>query len=96
MIGESGGVTTLIYQEQVNRENQIQRGRSENQETEENSVRQSTSDVTSFSQKGLELARSAVTAVQASPEATVQNEPQGQQALQARGSLTAQYLDIQA
>lgn len=96
MIGESGGVTTLIYQEQVNRENQIQRGRSENQETEETSVRQPTADVTSFSQQGLELARTAVTAAQASPEASVQNEPQDKQAVQARGSSPAQYLDIRA
>jgi hypothetical protein len=96
MIGESGGVTTLIYQEQVNRENQIQRDRSENQDIEENSTGQLTADVTSFSQQGLELARTAVTATQATPEATVESEPQNNQEMQASSGAPAQFLDIRA
>ena len=98
MIGESGGVTTLIYQEQVSRENQIQRDRSENQEIEENSTSQLTGDVTSFSQQGLELARTAVTATQAAPEALVENESESQnnQEMPRSSGAPAQFLDIRA
>ena len=97
MIGESGGVTTLIYQEQVNRENQIQRDQGAKRETDENSSRQATSDVTTFSAKGLELARNAVTATQAVPEAALERESQEEQfvpASQTDGSSPAQHLDI--
>ncbi|TKB06063.1 hypothetical protein [Desulforhopalus sp. IMCC35007] len=96
MIGESGGVTTLIYQEQVSRENQIQRDRSENQEIEENSTSQLTADVTSFSQQGLELARTAVTSAQAAPEAALENESQNNQEMQRSSGAPAQFLDIRA
>ena len=97
MIGESGGVTTLIYQEQVNRENQIQRDKGAKQETDEKSSSQGTSDVTTFSDKGLELARTAVTATQAAPEAALERESQEEQimlASQANGPSPAQHLDI--
>lgn len=99
MIGESGGVTTLIYQEQVARENQIQRDQAARQGSEEKSSRQGSTDVTSFSAEGLELARAAVTATQAPPEAELEQKPQEEQvvpASQTNGFSSAQYLDIRA
>lgn len=97
MIGESGGVITHVYQEQVSRENQIQRDQAANKETEDNSNRQGAADVASFSSKGLELARTAVSAVEAAPQVEV--DPQAQEtglppASQEDGSSPAQYLDI--
>jgi hypothetical protein len=99
MILESSGPTTLIQQEQVARENQIQRDQAARQEPEEQSGRQGTGDVTSFSSEGLELARTAVTATQAAPEADLEQKPQEEQvvpASQTSGSSPALYLDIQA
>ena len=96
---ESTGVTSLINQEQVARENQIQRDQTARQEPEEQSNRQGSADVTSFSSEGLELARTAVTETQAAPEADLQQKPQEEQVVpvsQTRGSSPAQYLDIQA
>ena len=98
MIGESGGVTTLIYQEQVARENQIQRNQAARQETDEQSSRQGSTDVASFSAEGLELARTAVTATQESPEAALEQKSQEDQVVpvnQASVSSPAQLLDIQ-
>jgi len=99
MILESSGPTTLIQQELVARENQIQRDQAARQEPEEQSSRQGTGDVTSFSSEGLELARTAVTATQAAPEADLEQKPQEEQVVpvsQTNGSSPAQYLDIQA
>ena len=100
MIGESGGVTSLIYQEQVARENQIQRDQAGRQESEEKSSRQGSADVTSFSAEGLELARTAVTATQAAPETEMEQKPQQDEQVvpvsQTSGSSPAQYLNIQA
>jgi hypothetical protein len=99
MILESSGPTTLIQQEQVARENQIQRDQAARQEPEEQSSRQGTGDVTSFSSEGLELARTAVTATQATPEADLEQKPQEEQVVpvsQTSDSSPAQYLDFQA
>jgi hypothetical protein len=99
MIGESGGVASLIYQEQVARENQIQRDQAGRQESEEKSRRQGSADVTSFSAEGLELARTAVTATQAAPEAELEQKPQEEQVVpvsQTSRSSSAHYLDIRA
>ena len=101
MIGESGGVTTLVYQEQVGRENQIQRDQGASRETEDNSSRQaqSTADVTSFSAAALELARTAVSSVEATPEVEDNQQPLDAQAARANaegGSEPAQYLDVRA
>jgi len=99
MIGESGGVTSLIYQEQVARENQIQKSQASRQEPEEKSSPQGSADVTSFSAKGLELARSAVTTTQPAPKAELEQKPQQDEQVvpvsQTSGSSSAQYLDIQ-
>jgi len=99
MIGESGGVTSLVYQEQVARENQIQKDQAGRQETEEQGRRQVSGDVTSFSSEGLELARTAVTGTQEAPEAELAQKPQEEVVVperQASSSSFAQYLDIQA
>ncbi len=96
---ESAGITSQIYQEQVARENQIQRDQAGRQESEEKSSRQGSADVTSFSAEGLELARTAVTATQAAPEAELEQKPQDEQVvpvIQTSGSSPAQYLNIQA
>jgi hypothetical protein len=97
MIGESGGVTTLVYQEQVSRENQIQRDQSVNRETEDNSNRQVSADVTSFSSAALELSRTAVSAVETTPVVEPDSQAQEtgfQPADQQEGSSPAQYLDV--
>lgn len=99
MIGESGGVTTLIYQEQVARENQIQRDQAGKKETDERANQQAFSDVTSFSAEGLELARTAVTATQEAPETEMEQKPPEVAVVpdrQASDSSFAQRLDIQA
>lgn len=99
MISESGGPTTLIYQEQVARENQIQRDQTARQETDDNSSRQGSADVTSFSAEGLELAKTAVTATQAAPEADLEQKLQEEEVVpvsQQSDSSYAQHLDIQA
>jgi len=97
MIGASGSVTTPIHQEQVARENQILRDQAARQETDEKSSRQGSEDVASFSAEGLELAKTAVTATQASPEADLEQKPQEEQVVpvsQASDSSFAQHLDI--
>ncbi len=99
MISESGGPTTLIYQEQVARENQIQRDQAARQEPEENSSRQGSADVASFSAEGLELARTAVTQTQASPEADLEQKPQEEQVVpvpQTNDPSAAQRIDFLA
>ena len=99
MISESGGPTTLIYQEQVARENQVQRDQAARQEPEENSSRQGSADVASFSAEGLELARTAVTQTQASPEADLEQKPQEEQVVpvsQTNDPSTAQRIDFLA
>lgn len=97
MIGGSEGVSTLIYQEQVSRENQIQRDQASSRETEENKSQQGVSDVTSFSAEALELARTAVTATGQNPEAVLERQPDGEQIMpagQENTSSPAQLLDI--
>ena len=102
MIGESGGLTSLVYQDQVSRENQIQREQAERQGTEEKSSRHGSSDVASFSAEGLELARIAVTATEATPGAVLEQKTQKSQeeeqaaapVYQANNSSPAQHLDI--
>jgi len=77
MIGESGGVGSLVYQEQVSRENQIQRDQNANNDTDENSSRQvRTEDVTTFSPAALELSQTAVTAVEENPQVEVDSQSQ--------------------
>lgn len=102
MIGESGGLTSLIYQDQVSRENQIQREQAERQGTEEKSSRHGSGDVASFSAEALELAKTAVTSTEASPEAVLKQKAQKSQeeeqaaapVYQTNNSSPAQHLDI--
>lgn len=97
MIGGSEGVNTLIYQEQVSRQNQVQRDQVGSRESEENNSQQKISDVTSFSAEGLELARTAVAASGQTPEALLEQQPDAEHVVpagQANTSLPAQLLDI--
>lgn len=99
MIGESGGIGSLVYQEQVSRETQIQRDQSANNETEENNSRQAPADVATFSSAALELSRTAVTAVEESPEVEVDQESQEVSTPVAGDEGSAppgQYLDVAA
>ncbi len=97
MIGESGGVTTLVYQEQVSRENQIQRDQGPAREIEEVNNNQVATDVASFSSEALELAQTAVSAVEVSQEVDIDQQSQeagGAPANPEGGSSPAQYLDL--
>lgn len=96
---ESAAITNQIYQEQVARENQIQKDQAGKKETEEQSSRQGSADIASFSAEGLELAKTAVTATQDAPEAELEQKPQDEQVVpvsQASSSSFTQHLDIQA
>lgn len=98
MIGESGGVSTLVYQEQISRENQIQRDQDGAREVEESSNNQAAADVTSFSAEALELAQAAVSAVENPQEASIDQRSDDSQpqppAQEGGGSDPAQFLDI--
>jgi hypothetical protein len=101
MVGESSGITTLVYQEQVSRENQIQRDQDVSRETEDSNVSssQGTADVASFSSAALELARTAVSSVEEAPQAEVDQQSQQSQPASSSGgggSEPAQYLNITA
>lgn len=100
MIGESGGVGSFIYQEEISRINQIQRSQESNQEVEETNPQQVSSDTASFSSEALALAQDAVAATNEVPEVTVDQESQGAQPQQEtvpQGTTPpGQYLDVQA
>ncbi|PHR30536.1 MAG: hypothetical protein COA36_00580 [Desulfotalea sp.] len=99
MIGESGGVTALVYQEQVGRQNQIQRDPLSGQEIEEEGRSPGSGDVASFSTEGLELARTAVVGKQGGADVDLEQESEEEQSADAgqqEDSLPAQFLDISA
>jgi hypothetical protein len=88
MIGEASGVTTLINNERIQRENQVS-SESRFSEQGEEFKEQSFSDVTSFSTEALALAKN-VAPVEGSAEEG-QLEQQGQVKDQ---NSTARFLDI--
>jgi hypothetical protein len=59
MIGESSGVSTLINNERIYRENQAQSERGQEEKVAEN-LERTFSDITSFSPEALALSRNAV------------------------------------
>lgn len=90
MIGESSGVTTLINNERITRENQV---RSENKKPEqaEEAMTGNFSDVTSFSSEALALARNVVPVGGSAAQGQVEQQDQGQGKEQKN---TAKFLDI--
>jgi hypothetical protein len=90
MIGESSSVSTLITSERLVRENQVQsRG---GQDSPEEGLEQSYTDITSFSPQALALARNVAPAAEASTE---QEQSQPQSRGQGGGQdLSARLLDI--
>ena len=88
MIGEASGVTTLINNERLQRENQVS---SENRfsDQEEEVREQNFSDVTSFSAEALALAKNVVPVGGSTEEGQFEN--QGHEKNQ---NSTARFLDI--
>lgn len=93
------GAGLPIYQDQVSRENQIQRDQERNQEVEETNPQQVTSDTVSFSPEAVALAQDAVTATNEAPEVAVDQESQEAQpqpeSVPQGATLPGQYLDLQ-
>ncbi len=90
MIGESSGVTTLINNERIYRENQV-RPESKAPEQGEEAPEGNISDVTSFSSEALALARNVVPASGSAEHGQVEQQGRGQEKSQ---SSTAKFLDI--
>jgi hypothetical protein len=90
MIGEASGVTTLINNERIQRENQVS-SESRSSDQGEEIGEQNFSDVTSFSAEALALAKNVVPAGGSAEEG--QLEQQGQDKTQ---NSTARFLDIRA
>lgn len=92
MIGESSGVTTLINNERITRENQV---RSENKKPDQaqQELAGNFSDVTSFSSEALALARNVVPVGGSAAQGQVEKQDQSQERMQGRES-SARFLDI--
>jgi hypothetical protein len=90
MIGEASGVTTLINNERIQRENQVS-SESRSSDQGEEIGEQNFSDVTFFSVEALALAKNVVPAGGSAEEG--QLEQQGQDKTQ---NSTARFLDIRA
>ena len=89
MIGESSGVPTLINNERIARENQV---RSETREDSgDDGLEQSYTDVTSFSPQALALARNIAPAEASAEENQTQSQGRGQD---GAGNSAARFLDI--
>jgi hypothetical protein len=90
MIGESSGVTTLINNERITRENQV-RSENKNPDQAQEALAGNFSDVTSFSSEALALAKSVVPAGGSAAQGQVEQQDQGQGKEQKN---TAKFLDI--
>jgi hypothetical protein len=90
MIGESSGVTTLINNERIQRENQVSSERRLPVQGEEVSE-QKFSDITSFSSEALALAKTVVPVGGSSEQGQVEQQDQGQEKSQ---NSMARFLDI--
>jgi hypothetical protein len=92
MIGESSGVTTLINNERITRENQV---RSENKKPDQaqEALAGNFSDVTSFSSEALALARNVVPAGGSAAQGQVEKQVQSPEKMQGQKS-SAKFLDI--
>lgn len=91
MIGESSGVTTLINNERINRENQV-RPESKAPDHGKDTVAANFSDVTSFSSEALALAKNVVPVSGNSEQEQVEQQSQGQDGKET--TTTARFLDI--
>ncbi len=92
MIGESSGVTTLINNERISRENQPGPKSKSPDQGEEVPVG-NISDVTSFSSEALALARTVLPAGGSASEGQVEQQDRGQEQKNNRNNL-AGFLDI--
>ena len=90
MIGESSGITTLINNERIQRENQGSSERRIPVQDEELSE-QKISDVTSFSSEGLALAKKVVPVGGSYEQGQIEQQDQGQN---KSVNSTARFLDI--
>jgi len=90
MIGEASGVTTLINNERIQRENQVSSENCLSQRGEE--VRDKNfSDVTSFSSEALALAKNVTPAEGNAEHDQIEQQNQDQEKIQ---NSTARFLDI--
>jgi hypothetical protein len=90
MIGEASGVTTLINNERIQRENQVNSESSLSQRGED--VReQNFSDVTSFSSEALALAKNVTPAEGTAEQDQIEQQNQDQEKIQ---NSTTRFLDI--
>ncbi len=78
MIGESSGVTTLINNERISRENQVQSEKGVSEKSAE-IPQQKSSDVTSFSAEALALSRKVVPAGDTLEDGQVSQPGRGQE-----------------
>ncbi len=90
MIGEASGVTTLINNERIQRENQVSSGRREPDQGEKE-LAENVSDVTSFSSEALALAKNVIPVSGSAAENQVEQQANGQEKTQ---NSAARFLDI--
>ncbi len=90
MIGESSGITTVINNERIQRENQV-RPESKVPDPAEEAKEGNISDVTSFSSEAMALAKNIVPV--SGNQAQGQTEQQGQRQGKSQNS-TSRFLDI--
>ncbi len=90
MIGEASGVTTLINNERIQRENQV-RSESRAPDQGEEELAGNVSDVTSFSSEAMALAKNVTPVGGSEAQEQVEQQEQGQDKSQ---SSTARFLDI--
>lgn len=94
MIGESSGVSTLLINERITRESQVQEESSRGTEEHQNQ-QQTVSDVTTFSAEALALSKEVVPTGQASEQGATEQQGRGQEEDPAvTGSATTNFLDI--
>lgn len=91
MIGESSGVTTLINNERINRENQV-RPESKAPEQGKDAAAANFSDVTSFSSEALALSKNVAPVSGSAKQQQVEQQSQGQDG--SKNTTTARFLDI--
>lgn len=93
MIGESSGVTTLINNERITRENQAGSGNKKPEKAQE-ALAGNFSDVTSFSSEALALARKVVPAGGSAAQGHIEKQDESQEKMQAQQKSSAKFLDI--
>jgi len=91
MIGESSGVTTLINNERITRENQVGPENSKKTDQSEEALEGKFSDVTSFSSEALALAKNVVPVGGTAEQEQAESQGFSQQNIQ---NTTSRFLDI--